>query len=350
MIIKETDRTKVLISKDITSLFDKETGFTLTYGKTIEDDPDFCEYGPILADIELTTICTGTRSGGLCPYCYKDNTAIGHNMSFEAFKTLFHKLPTYKGIPVLQQAAFGVDAQCITNPDVWKIFEYTRLMGVIPNVTVADVTDEVAQKLAKVCGAVAVSLHDNENICFDTVKRLTDAGLKQVNIHVMVSKETLKSVYTAIQAYERDPRLAKLNAIVLLSLKKKGRGKFFTPLSDIQFKEIVRYALFRDVPIGFDSCSAPKFAKAVKKDIDKYSQCIESCESTLFSIYIDSRSRVYPCSFSEGCSSWMSGIDMNCVKDFLKEVWFNEGIVEFRKKLIASKDENEQRNCHLYEV
>ena len=62
------------------------------------------------------------------------------------------------------------------NPDMWDIFEYTRANGVVPNVTVngEGITDEVADKLVALCGAVACSIYD-KNKSYDTIKKLNDA-------------------------------------------------------------------------------------------------------------------------------------------------------------------------------
>jgi len=107
-------------------------------------------------------MCKGP-GGNLCPHCYKSNTRDGHYMSFETFKRVFKQIPD-----TLTQIAFGTDADLLLNPDIWKIMEYTRKQGIIPNVTVADITKETAQKLANVCGAVSVSwygIHTSKEYC-----------------------------------------------------------------------------------------------------------------------------------------------------------------------------------------
>jgi len=167
--------------------FNKETGFFMRWGKDLKDDPSFCIFGPEILDIELTTICDGIGNYGPCSFCYKSNTLKGDYMSFETYKEMFELL---RGIPVLTQIAFGIDAKCVSNPDLFRIMEYTRENGIIPNVTVADISDDVADKLVSVCGAVAVSRYFDKDICYDSVKRLLDRGLKQTNIHILVSNET----------------------------------------------------------------------------------------------------------------------------------------------------------------
>ncbi len=178
MELIETISSKELRSSNVNYIFNKYTGQHIVWGKTLDDDPDYSPYGPFIADIEITTICNGI-DGIVCPWCYKSNTQNGHNMTFDTFKIIFHKLPN-----CLVQAAFGVDSTCTSNPDTFKIFEYCREHGVIPNVTVADINDDTAKKLANVCGAVAVSNYpsmykNGENKCYDSVKKLTDAFLSK---------------------------------------------------------------------------------------------------------------------------------------------------------------------------
>lgn len=226
---------KFLISKDYNYFFNKKTGFFARWGKTKDDDPDYSPFGPEIADIEVTTKCDGIN-GKVCSFCYKANTPNGINMSFETFKGIFDKLPN-----TLTQIAFGADSHAASNPDLWKMMEYCRDNGVIPNITVADITDETADKLAKYCGAVAVSAYFEQDIdaCYNSVKKLTDRGMNQINIHCFISEETYKDAMVLLNDVKSDIRLSKLNAIVFLSLKKKGRGVKYNTLSNDKFKTII---------------------------------------------------------------------------------------------------------------
>jgi MoaA/NifB/PqqE/SkfB family radical SAM enzyme len=218
-------------------------------------------------------------------------------MTLADFKIIIDKMPR-----VLTQAALGL-LNISTNPDFFPMMEYAREKGVIPNYTChgLDVTEEVAKKTAALCGAVAVSIVDKEKT-YDAVKMFTDAGMKQVNIHAMVSRETMGQVRNTIQDRLRDPRLAKLNAIVLLSLKTRGRGEGFHPLDYAEFAELVQLSLDSKIGIGFDSCSCRKFLETVRTspDFNRFSIMAEPCESTLFSTYIDAHGLMHPCSFSPG--------------------------------------------------
>lgn len=352
-VLIENKDVKVLKSPDYNFIFNKHNGFFARWGETKEADPDFSPYGPELVDIEISTICSGVKGIGVCKFCYKSNTPNGTYMSLETFKKVFHNLPK-----TVTQIAFGI-GDILANPDMWAIFDYSRENGVVPNVTVngEGITDEIADTLVAKCGAVAVSVYDREK-SFDTIKKLTDRGLKQVNIHYMICEETYEGALRLLQDRQTDPRLAKLNAIVLLSLKPKGRatvGQRYTRLSDEKFKHLVDYALAHGIGVGFDSCGAGKFMKAVEGNPQEemYKQMAEPCESTKFSMYINTDGQYFPCSFIEGevvenGGDWREGLDVVNCKDFLKDVWHNEKTQQFRTTCVACTKAN--GNCPHYKV
>jgi len=340
MQIVHNDRYKALVSDEVNYLFDTVNGNSFVWGKTYEDDPAYSPYGPFIADIELTTICKGP--GGVpCPFCYKANTPEGHNMSFETFKTVFSKLPN-----TLQQIAFGVDASCTSNPDTFKIFEYCRENNVVPNVTVADIDDETAIKLASVCGAVSVSRYANKDICYNSVERLSDCGLKQVNLHVLLTQELLTSALETVYDAVHDPRLSGLNAIVFLALKKVGRGVGYTQVTQEHFDIVVNHCKRHGVRFGFDSCSANKFLKSVNNEklFKFYNMFAEKCESTRFSAYINVHGKFNPCSFLDDGE----GLDVLTCNDFITDIWNHEKTVAFRNKNIECSTTN--KACQIFEV
>jgi hypothetical protein len=190
-------------------------------------------------------------------------------------------------------------------------------------------------------------INSDKNYCYDSIQRLYKHGMKQINIHICVSDETLDQVYETFNDYlNGEERLKGLNAIVLLSLKKKGRGKSFNTLDNDKFGELVDFALKNDIPIGFDSCSANKLLNSLnkedRKEIEPY---IEPCESTLFSAYINCHGEFFLCSFTEGEKNWKSGINMLAINDFVKDVWYNKRTMKFREDLLKNK-----RNCVFYNI
>jgi len=345
--VVDSSNVKMVYGDDYNYVFNKENGDFMRWGSTHDEDPCFSPIGGEILDIEITTKCKGIN-GKLCPFCYKSNTPNGKNMLFETFKSIMDKMGKQ-----LTQVAFGADSQGTSNPDLWKMADYCRSIGVIPNLTIADVSDEIADKLVQVMGAVAVSRYDDKDVCYNSIKKLTDRGLSQCNMHFMISEETHERCLETLNDIMDDIRLSKLNAIVLLSLKKKGRGKEYTPLSSEKYSKIVKFCLDNNISFGMDSCGAKKFLDAVK-DHPKYEEfkvVAEPCESTNFSQYIDVEGDFYPCSFCEDIEGWDEGIDVKGISNFLKDIWYNERVKSFRSALNNNCDNcHKARECPIYEV
>jgi hypothetical protein len=218
-------------------------------------------------------------------------------------------------------------------------------------------TPEWFDFLAETCGAVAVSLYDSD-LTYDAVKELTDRGMTQVNIHFMLAEETGNKFMEHLAAVRDDERLKKLNATVILGLKKKGRGGAFNTINPDFFHSLVQLMIKEGVRFGFDSCSAGKVQKSVRKmwddleiDLGTYQNLkmmIEPCESTVYSSYINERGEFFPCSFMEGEKGWRNGIPVYDTVDFLEEVWMDLRTRAFRKRVIDCRQNC--GGCVHYEV
>lgn len=336
-------------------IFNEDTGFFARCGRTVDENPTYSPFGAELCDMEISTVCNGIN-GVPCKHCYKSNTAVGKNMPFETFKTIFHKIP-----PNLTQIAFGI-GDIDGNPDLWRIMEYCRNNSynkVAPNITINgwNLTDAYAEQFRKVCGAIAVS-HYDDDVCFDAVKKLTDTGMKQVNIHQLVAEETFEDCMRLLNHTKTDPRLVKLNAIVFLALKQKGRGQHFHPLAMDKYKQLIHFGLNHHVSIGCDSCSALRFFTSTEghPDFNAFQTVVEPCESSLFSIYINVNGDVYPCSFTEGekigAMDWTTGLSVVEATDFLHDIWLHPRLIQFRELLTKTADTNkfQCRSCPAFKV
>lgn len=361
--LNEETGVKYFISPEANYTFDSKSGMMCMWGKTFKDSPTVFP-APNILDIEITDICSGIGYGEnrrVCPFCYKSNLPTNDsNMSFETFKKIFDILPKS-----LTQIAFGADATLTSNPDLWKMMEYCRENGVVPNITAAQIDDETADKLVQYCGAVAISKYHDKDICYDSIKRLTDRGLHQVNMHFMISEETYDRALETLEDIKTDERLSKLNAIVFLSLKQKGRGVGYHPLSQEKFDNLLKIAVSNKIGVGFDSCSSYKAMLAFNnpeileilgtESAEGIKSCIIPCESTLESNYINVKGFWYPCSFCEGENDWKEGINvLECTStsDFLNKVWINKKTEEFRKSLLNTACNNSEhcRTCPYYNV
>lgn len=331
-VLLDTKYAKVLASENYNYMFNKKTGLFMRWGKTQREDGELDLGVPEIADIEISTICSGLGIG--CDFCYKSNMPDGEYMSLNTFKTIFHNLPK-----TVTQIAFGI-GNIHANPDMWDIFKYTKDHGMAANVTVngAGISDAVADKLVEYCDAVAVSLYQKD-LTYDAVKKLSDRGLEQTNIHCMIATETFDNAIMLVDDFFVDERLAGLNAVVFLSLKPKGRGEVgYTRMNDETFKKLVDHALEKNIRFGFDSCSAPKFLKSVKDhpNFATFEQSIEPCEAGVYSSYINVKGYYFPCSFLEGVTGWEEGIDTKS-GPFMTNVWNADKTLDYKKRTIGCR-------------
>jgi MoaA/NifB/PqqE/SkfB family radical SAM enzyme len=334
----DTDKVKIIKSRDYNYTFNKKNGYFQRWGINLHDDPVFSPIGPEILDVEISEIC---KRG--CPICYKDNKAIGRNMSLEQIKMILLKVKNS-----ICQVAYGI-GDISGNPELFDILKYTREIGIIPNITInGRITEEQANELLKYIGACAVSHYDSDE-CYNAVKMLSDKGLKQTNIHYFLAQQTYDKAFEVLKDIKNDSRLSNLNAIVFLSLKKKGRAvkNNYTSVTNEQFKALVDYCLQNKINFGFDSCSAVKFDNSIVglENEEQLLQASERCESSLFSAYINVEGKYSPCSFCEGCTNWEDGLQITPETDFNKDIWFNKKTIEFRDNLLKRN-----RQCPIYEI
>ena len=334
MKIFEDEKFKALFSPNYKYVFNKEDGDFARWGRKKEDDPDYSPFGPEIADIEISTICHGINNV-LCSHCYKSNTGNGENMSLDTFKKVFSHLSR-----TVNQIAFGI-GDIYSNKDLFDILKFTRDNGVIPNITINgdNLTCYQIDKLTELCGAIAVSRYSPKDVCYDAVDWLTDKGHSQINIHNVISLETYENCIEVLTDSLTDPRLKKLNAIVFLALKPKGNRNKLTPLKDKdKWQKLIDFALSSNINIGFDSCSAPFAMQCLP---NKYHNMIEPCESTLFSIYINVKGEVFPCSFLEDTDHYLG----NAVDTDLFKIWNNDKAINFKKELLGCG-----RKCPKFDI
>lgn len=251
---------------------------------------------------------------------------------------------------LLQQIAFGSGSFGIENPEVFEMMSYARSVGVIPNITVANLSDESAEKFSKLCGAMSVSCYSDRNVCYDTIKKLTDRGMKQVNIHFVLHKYSKNIAIDIMKDMMTDERLKNMNAIVFLSLKKKGNGEQMQILSQEGFDEVINFAFENKIKFGMDSCSGAKFINSIhsREDFKKIMESVEPCESTKISSYINVAGKFYSCSFCENTESFKEGVNV-LGTNFVKDVWENERTVSWRNNLLE-KNANGDFSCPVFEV
>lgn len=332
---------RAIYSQSYNSVLDMRTGFFHRYGRTKNEEPKWCQFGPEIADIEIST---GDCSGG-CPHCYKSNVASnGKHMSERTFQSILEMLPDTVG-----QIALGV-TDPDRHPQLVDILRACREYDIVPNLTVSAPGCRQLSTISAIrnlAGAVAVSVYEHVGLeeSVRLIEQLSEMNIHrtenplQVNVHLLYHKDNIAFVKRAMDALAG----VRFRAVVLLGLKPMGLAKDMAPATYEQFAEIVSHGLARGFALGSDSCSAHKFLRYAEEHpgLDIRREWIEPCESSLFSIYIDVDGIAYPCSFSVGK---VDGVEMLTKPDFVY-VWTSQPFAEFRKKLLEN-----DRHCPLYEI
>ena len=79
---------------------------------------------------------------------------------------------------------------------------------------------------------------------------------------------------------------------------------------------------------------------------------IEPCESTKFSIFVNVKGEVFPCSFMEKEQGWETGINLTDekYKNYTTQIWNNPRILEWRKGSMNCVDCDGRCKCPHYEI
>ena len=325
---------KFTVNEDETyrCFFSKADGYNCRFGKEVKDNPEYCELGPEILDLEISVNgCVPVPGSTNCKYCYKNNTnKAPTNMSFETFKQIVDSFPKN-----LSQIAFGITG-LKTNPDLEKMFEYCREIGIIPNVTTvgADMDEHMKDVLCKYCGAVAVSCYTGaKELCYKTIKELHEYAKQKygrefhVNMHIVVSNDNMPHLRDVLKDIA-EKKVEGLKSVVLLRIKPKGRAeKMDCVVSMDIYRELVTYCLDNKISFGFDSCSATPVME-VLKELGRPELCTscESCESSKLSSYINVYGEYWSCSFAEGKTDFIKPINVLDYKNAYE--WWNSDEVK----------------------
>lgn len=352
--VYESSKTKITTNcKDYNCGFNKYNGYTIKFGALLDDDPIMCKLGPEIMDLEISVNGCPKVGGHNCKFCYKNNSdAPATNMTFETFKRIVDSFPK-----CLNQIAFGITGTQ-TNPDFPKMLRYCRELGIIPNYTMsgADLNDDIINVTKECCGAVAISCYEhNKELCYNTIAKLAEkAPNVHVNMHIVLSRDTLNHVMDVLRDLRRTKRvlvfdrsnmtikstwvcenekLKTLRNIVFLRIKPVGRAsKLDTTIPLSIFEQVMNYCNENHISYGFDSCSAPDIERILRKQCrEELCQYCESCESGRFSSYISVAGEYWHCSFAER-DPRIEPIKVTDY-DFAADWWYSEKLNDFRKHM-----------------
>ena len=398
----DNDKFKSVHGSDFNLYYRKSDGYAERWGrsKSNEDDPVYSRLGPTIMDIELAKdvhpdelqkykheLIENNTCLGRCKFCYKSNSLVKHShyMSLAKFKQIlmqcanthvkiggslifFNDEIEVDGVKMrainypdlnwetdicncapLLQLAFGI-TNLTTNPELLQICAFSQKIGITPNITCHgkdEVSDDFLKALCGMCGAISVSKYDKDKT-YNFLERLWYNGARQTNMHVLVAEETYDDIMETLYDMRNDKRLANLKSIVMLFLKRRGRGENYHTISDEKAEKIFKTALDNDIDFGFDICCSHRFNKFIKKYFDKERNSPESydfCDSGRFSGYVNTLGEYCPCSFIENNGIWLNGPNVLECKNFIKDIWLGDLSEMYRACLLG----NDQK-CLYYDV
>lgn len=146
------------------------------------------------------------------------------------------------------------------------------------------------------------------------------------NVHFVLSKKSIKE---AVYRVRNGVFPEGINAVVFLLYKPVGLASqdYVLNYDNPDYRELLHLVTSIDSnwKYGFDTCQSPaiyKFAPGVAIE------SVEFCEAARFSMYVNSRSIVFPCSF--GIEDDTFSIDLK--QHTLQEAWESVSFAKFRER------------------
>lgn len=290
-------------------LADKDTGMTFRWGKTLDDNPTFAPV-PELADISISNRCTKG-----CDYCYRSSIPDGALMTLEDYCGVLDSMNSLEHGNVFQVALGG--GEPLEHPDFFAIIDETVRRGIVPNFTTNGrlLTADTFERLKGKVGAMAISISRIEALSL-YVDLLKNRNGIRINLHYILSRNSVEQAIEIIKG-KYNELLSDVNAIVFLTYKPAGRGNDANVLSTGNMLKTFLNEMRTPrtaCKIGFDACFVPMLLRNTQ-GLEDY---VDFCEGGFFSVYVNEKKEVSPCSFSNGRDSY----SMNDY-DFY-DIWLNK--------------------------
>ncbi len=319
---------KIFKNDNYELLFNTKTGVEVLQEIIGNDDPFMTEL-PTMLDCGIMGHCKNN-----CEFCYQGDK-YQENMKLEDFKQIIDELKYHTN-----QVALGGRGNPEDHENFEEILKYSRESGVVPNYTSAgnNITPEIVKISKKYCGAVAISFYDKP-FTYKALDMFINGGVK-TNIHLIyssMSHDLAMRILNGEDVWNNKINLEKLNAIVFLLFKPKGKGanlpEWFPSKNQIkEFGELIGNAKTK-FKIGADSCLINHVLKFANFS-EQQRMSVDTCESGRMSVYITPDMKLVPCSFADHDKY---GRDIKNHK--IKEVWHNsEPFQKFREILKKNAD------------
>lgn len=215
-------------------------------------------------------------------------------MSIKDYEYILDELQHPRFGNVFQVAIGG--GEPLEHPELSKIIEATTSRNIVPNLTTNGVhlDKTYARYLKGSIGAIALSVTDIQQLDLRKVVLLLEQGIR-TNIHYVLSNRNIVQAVKILRG-KFDELLSGLNSVIFLTHKPHGRGNGADVLkTGDDLRSFISEIDDRksSLRVGFDACFVPMLLHFTNVD----STYIDSCECGFFSIYIDEKLDVKPCSF-----------------------------------------------------
>lgn len=276
-------------SKNYNFIGDTIEGITFRWGRTFNDNPFYAPH-PELADISISNHCSKN-----CSFCYRDSTPNNSFITLDEYTYILDALEHPKWGNVFQIAIGG--GEPLEHPNFLDIINTTFNRNIIPNFTTNGllIDKTIANEISTKVGAVALSCQNIDELEIERINLLSEFKIK-TNIHFLLSSETLSQAINILKG-NYNKLLENINAIIFLTYKPCGRADESMTLNKnddfMSFIHLIDNSKC-STKIGFDACFVPNLMKFTQVNIDY----IDPCECAFFSVYIDEKMNVKPCSFT----------------------------------------------------
>ena len=273
-----------------------KNGVTIRWGKNISENPTWAPI-PELADISISNHCTKG-----CRFCYRESEPNNKFMTLEQYCKVLDAMNHPEHGNVFQVALGG--GEPLEHPHFREIIDATCDRNIVPNFTTNGIhlTKDICKFISRKVGAVAISTISIKDLPISKIEMLKNFEIR-TNIHYVLSSENLKEACDILLG-KFNNELSTINALVFLTYKPAGRAMHKNIIkNDIIFREFVSLIdnnTIKRPKIGFDACFVPMILRYthIRKEL------IDTCEGAFFSVYIDHKLNVSPCSFSSGKDSY----------------------------------------------
>jgi MoaA/NifB/PqqE/SkfB family radical SAM enzyme len=274
--------------------FNTQFGIELLSGINGNPDPFMLKL-PSLLDIGIMGHCTNK-----CNICYQGDKYEDH-MDISDFIKIIDQVKHHT-----TQVALGGRGDPNKHPEFDQFVMYARRNGVIPNYTTSGIglTQDEVDLTKEYCGAVAVSNYD-QDYTYEALNRFINAGMK-TNIHYVYTRESFREALGIVKGediWEGKFNLSKLNAVIFLLFKRKGRATNLVELDPTYYQLALLCSAIREFAnkssfkIGMDSCLVNYYYDIIANLTEEEKLSLDTCEAARMSAYISPSLIMTPCSF-----------------------------------------------------